>query len=228
MIKRKMRRRLRGGLLNIQKGIQGQKTTIDDDDDDDDYDDIPVPADTWERSLSPLEMCATPNCWTILKETVPLPDAGAPSMTALRAVAVAAARHVVIATISAAVYETGDFLRSTTTCVRVPRRSRISRAGLYPRSLLLAAARTLISASGDKAAANRRHSATRRDVTATHRFVTSRRVASAQAWGWRRRGRRGIELTRAFPRRSRAMWSERLTTPGLRFDVIEPLELWTN
>lgn len=42
----------------------------------------------------------------------------------------------------AAVYEADDFLRSAatatmTTSVRVPRRSRIARVGLYPRSLLL-------------------------------------------------------------------------------------------
>lgn len=54
-----------------------------------------MPTDTWRRSLSPLEMCATPNCWTILADTVPLPDAGAPSITALRT---GAARYVVIAT----------------------------------------------------------------------------------------------------------------------------------
>lgn len=56
---------------------------------------VPVPVDTWKRNLSPLEMWTTPNCLTILEDTVPLPEAGAPNITALKA---AAARHVDIAT----------------------------------------------------------------------------------------------------------------------------------
>lgn len=58
---------------------------------------VPVPVDTWKRSLSPLEMWVTPNCSMILDDTVPLPEAGAPKITALKAVA-AATRHVDIAT----------------------------------------------------------------------------------------------------------------------------------
>jgi len=60
---------------------------------------VPVPAATCWRSLSPLEMCATLNCRIILEDTVPLPEAGAPRITALKAVVAAA--HVLIVTMVA-------------------------------------------------------------------------------------------------------------------------------
>lgn len=44
---------------------------------------VSVPFVTCWRSLSPLEMCAMSNVLAILEDTVPLPEAGAPRITAL-------------------------------------------------------------------------------------------------------------------------------------------------